>query len=330
MTAKTGKRLNHLGKSIVAAAQEKEKSKDELLSEIAFIDGALNAAIDAFVIFDLKGRPLKWNRVVAEMTGYSDRELGSLNVMDVVAKERRGDVARTLKKTLKDGRATIEVEVVSKNGDHIPLEVTGALLKDNKDRPIGLCAIGRDVTERKKAEKELVESELKFRTLFESASDAIFIHDLEGHFIEVNEVAVKRLGYSREELLTMTPVDIDTPEFAELIPSRMKLLEETGAAVFETAQIARGGKIIQLEVNCRVIEYQGQKCVLTIARDITDRKKAEEELRENESKYRFMAENLNDVAWTVDLNMNTTYASPSIEKVLRSEEHTSELQSHGT
>ena len=74
----------------------------------------------------------------------------------------------------------------------------------------------------RQTEKALQEAEEKFRNLFNGASDAIFIHDLKGHFLEVNEIACKRLGYSREELLRMTAIDIDTEEYAPLVAERIK------------------------------------------------------------------------------------------------------------
>jgi PAS domain S-box-containing protein len=127
--------------------------------------------------------------------------------------------------------------------------------------------------------ESLSRSEKRFRSLFSSAGDAIFIHDLEGHFLEVNPEACDRLGYSREELLDMTPMDIDTPEFAALVRARVKKMLSEDRILVETAHERRDGTVIPIELSSRVIEYEGEPAIISIARDITARKRAEEALR---------------------------------------------------
>jgi diguanylate cyclase (GGDEF)-like protein/PAS domain S-box-containing protein len=129
-----------------------------------------------------------------------------------------------------------------------------------------------DVTQRELAESERLRAVARFHTLFNHATDAIFIHDREGHFLEVNLVACERLGYSREELLKLTPQDIDTNEYAALVGQRLAELEQRGELVFESAHMARDGRVIPVEISSRVIDYQGQPAILGTARDITARK----------------------------------------------------------
>jgi len=126
----------------------------------------------------------------------------------------------------------------------------------------------------------LRESESRYRTLFNSASDAIFIYDISsGRYIEINQVACDRLDYSRGELLAKTPMDISSPQYAALVPERIEELRERGHKFFETEHVRRDGAIIPTEVSNRIIEYSGKQAVLTIARDITERKQYEETLR---------------------------------------------------
>ena len=135
-----------------------------------------------------------------------------------------------------------------------------------------------EIAERKGAEKALRESEEKFRNLFNNASDAIFIHDLEGHFFEVNQAACDSLGYTRDELVKMTPEDLDPPDVAALVPGRFEEIIRVGNKVFESVQIRRDGSIMPCEMNARLIDYRGTKAILAIVRDITERKKMENEL----------------------------------------------------
>jgi len=145
--------------------------------------------------------------------------------------------------------------------------------------PEGILCISTDITARKRAEQALRASEEKFRTLFDNAGDAIFIHDTEGRFLEANRAACQRLGYSREELLQMTPADIDSPTFTSLIPERLRQLQREGRAIFETAHVSRDGREIPIEISAQLVEFAGQPAVLSIARDISERKEAEEALR---------------------------------------------------
>jgi two-component system cell cycle sensor histidine kinase/response regulator CckA len=136
-----------------------------------------------------------------------------------------------------------------------------------------------EIAERKWAEEALRESESRYRTLFNNASDIIFIHDLSGHTLDFNQVACERLGYSRQELLGMTPMDIDAPEYGALVPERINELRQSGHIIFETSHVTKEGKAIPTEVSTRLVEYAGKPAVLSIARDITKRKQAEEEGR---------------------------------------------------
>ena len=127
----------------------------------------------------------------------------------------------------------------------------------------------------------LASSEKKFKTLFNSASDAIFIHNFQGSILEANERGCKRLGYSRKEILEMSPSSFESPRFARKFPNRLKKLQEKGYLFAETEHISRSGKVIATEINARVINFNKQKAVLVIARDITKRKKAEQRIAKN-------------------------------------------------
>jgi len=134
--------------------------------------------------------------------------------------------------------------------------------------------------ERQRAEPALRESESRYKALFDSASDAIVIHDMEGRFLEVNRVLCERLGYSRDELLQMTVMDIDAPEYAALLPQRIQELRRRGRILFDTAHVRRDGCVIPIELSSRIVEYAGALAILSIGRDITERKQAEESLRQ--------------------------------------------------
>jgi PAS domain S-box-containing protein len=159
------------------------------------------------------------------------------------------------------------------------------LVKGEMSSPLLVRSV-RYAIERNRAEQDLRESEEKYRTLFESAGDSLLIHDLDGRLLDVNQVAAGRLGYSREELLAMNLMEIVPPEFAALVPDRIGKVAVIGHQVFETAHVTRDGRHIPIEASARVIPYRGGTAILSISRDITDRKQTEAALQESEERFR--------------------------------------------
>ncbi|MDA8226739.1 MAG: PAS domain S-box protein [Desulfitobacterium hafniense] len=113
----------------------------------------------------------------------------------------------------------------------------------------------------------------KYQFLFNMVNDAIFFHVLNGNFVEVNDVACKLLGYSREELLQMSPKDLDDPDYPK--PDAVQTLMREGRVVIEMVHICKDGRKLPVELNARLIELGNKKLVLTIARDIGERKRTE-------------------------------------------------------
>ena len=141
----------------------------------------------------------------------------------------------------------------------------------------GVVTASIDITDRYQAEQELKRSEERFRTLFESAGDAIFISDVAGRFVEVNEAACERLGYTREELLGLSVAEISLPGAAPAIDSRIATIQENGGLAFETVHLKRDGTPIPVEMISTILDLGGEPAVLGIARDARDRKRAETE-----------------------------------------------------
>lgn len=114
-----------------------------------------------------------------------------------------------------------------------------------------------------------------FRDFFELAADPIFVLDIAGKFVEVNQAACKHTGYSRETLLQMTLADIDDPEYQELIPERIAQLKRDREATFEAVHVHCDGRRIPVEMHIRLIEHEGCLFTLNICRDISERKQQE-------------------------------------------------------
>jgi len=136
---------------------ERKRAEEELRAEKAFSESMLNAMVDTVFVFDPDtGKPLRWNKAFNEISGYADEEIVSIQAPDGWYDE--ADLKRaeaTTKKVFRDGRATVEMSLIAKDGRLIPTEYTGSLVKNTEGKPEYILAIGRDITERKRAREAL-------------------------------------------------------------------------------------------------------------------------------------------------------------------------------
>lgn len=151
---------------------------------------------------------------------------------------------------------------------HLPTKEEIEILKANAN----LAAIAINY---KIATDALCESEQKFKGIFNSINDQIYISELNGKLISVNQVVVDTLGYSKEDILSTCPAEIVPSKYIQRMPELIKVLETEGRAIYETEAIRKDGTIIPLEINARFIVYNEKKMILSVARDISERKKAE-------------------------------------------------------
>jgi PAS domain S-box-containing protein len=174
---------------------------------------------------------------------------------------------------------------------------------------------GTDITEQRDAEQKTQLSEQKFRVLFENSVDSIMILDMDCNILEVNHSLCNLLLYPREELLQLSKSDLIASEYLRSCKEEAASAIENGHVVFETECLRKDGSRVPMEMSVKVIEYEGKPAILTNGRDITERKRTEQTLRENEEKFRMLAENANDVIWTMDENGRFLYVSPSVFKL---------------
>ncbi|MCG2776892.1 MAG: PAS domain S-box protein [Desulfobacterales bacterium] len=168
--------------------------------------------------------------------------------------------------------------------------------------------------ESKHAEETLRASEGKYRALFETAQDAIFLSDERGRFLDVNHAACESLGYLKEELLELHNKDIDADPsgYEAFMKVRDGLVDHMR---FDVDQRRKDGTLLPVEITGCFFTSGGQRISLAIARDITERKRSEDAMRESEKKYRDLVENISDVIYTIDTDGVMTYISPAIESI---------------
>jgi two-component system, sensor histidine kinase len=185
----------------------------------------------------------------------------------------------------------------------------------------GYIGTGYDVNEQKEAEDALKYNEEKYRTLFNNVNDAIFAYEIpedrkvkSAKFIEVNDVAIERLQYSRDEFLEMTPADINAPGIAKILDYNITSLAKDKHLTFEAIHISKNGKRIPTEISSHCFTMNGKEIVLSIARDISERQKAEILLKESEARFHAFMNNAPVLAFIKDEIGRYIYANPVFEK----------------
>lgn len=158
----------------------------------------------------------------------------------------------------------------------------------------------------------------RYQALFNRSLDAVYLHDFVGNFFDANEAALTLLGYTREDIPTLNFSSLLSQEDLPQALANLNELLATGTqkAVSEFRLRSKDGGIVTIEAKASVIYRKGQPhSILGIARDITARKRLDEQLRSSERLYRLLADNMNDSVWLMDMDLHTLYCSPSSERL---------------
>jgi PAS domain S-box-containing protein len=245
------------------------------------------AAMDAIVMVDDQGLITFWNPAAERMFGFPPEEALGRGVAELMVsdrlKERFTEEQRILRET---GRGpsvekASEVEALRRDGTVFPAEVSvSTIMVDDRWHAVLLF---RDITERKRAERELVESDKKYRSIFDTANDAIFVHDPKtGRITDVNKKMCEMYGCTPEEAVRMTVGDLSAQRLAytqQDASRHIRQAVEEGPQLFEWLAKDVIGREFWVEVNLKLVELGGEEKLLAIVRDIGERKMAEEALR---------------------------------------------------
>ncbi len=176
----------------------------------------------------------------------------------------------------------------------------------------------QEITEQKQADRELKESDQRYSALFDQSLESVFISDLEGNFLDANDVGLNLLGYKREEIPYHSFATVVSEDRLQKAMEKLSEVIETGTMteLVELELKKKDGGTVLMEIMASLIYKKDVPyAVMGIGRDISARKQAEAELKESEEQYRLLAENVNDVIWVRDQDLKMTYVSPSVERL---------------
>ena len=241
---------------------------------------------------DKNGKILFANRCAFEAFGHTQEDFDKgLTIFEMVIPEDRGRVKQNFQMLL-EKKKLIGNEYTALRKDHTTFPVIASanvIIQDNK--PVGVRGVVIDITERKRAEEALKESEEKYRLLIENAAEAIFVAQ-DGMLKFANRKTTEMIGYSKEELTSKPFPEFIHPDDRMLVLDRhLKRLQGEGSpSVYPFRIVHKSGNIKWVELNTVLITWEGRPATLNFLSDITERKEAEEALQESEKKFRVLTE----------------------------------------
>lgn len=257
----------------------------------------LSSMAEGVITTDKDGGIVYMNPAAEQITGWKKQEAKNRplhHVYDVSVESTGLPVTNIVSRILKEG-VPIELEnntvLKTRNSDELIINNSGSPLFDNDGNINGAVLVFNDITSDKKNKIQLKESEEKYRNLIDHAADGIFILDQQGSFIDVNSSGCAMMGYTKEEVLRLNLSDITPQEFIDKMPINMNDLLSGKILLIERQYQRKDGTKFYAEASAKLIA--GGK-IQSIVRDITQRKKAEEELKQSEERYRLFIEQATD------------------------------------
>ncbi len=315
----SGKVLKLMG--ITEDITERKQIEDALRESEASQSAILNNAPYLVWLKDTEGRYLKVNKTYADYARLKEaRQVIGKTDFDLwpreLAEKYRADDAEVMSL-----RQQKRVEEPSFDGDKMHwTETFKTPVIDDNGHILGTTGFARDITERKQAELALAESENRFREIFNTVSDAIFIHDAEtGRILDVNRRMLEMYGFTREQALACGPDDLSagTPPYsAAEAAEKIRMARVVGPQTFVWLARARDGHLFWVEVSLQFAFIGSQQRILATVRDITERKNAEAALQESEYRWKFALEGSGDGLWDWNVADNTVFYSKRWKEML--------------
>ena len=271
-------------------------------------------APEIFFIVDLKGKFILINQAIRRITGHPTPSILEKDLQSLVAPEYQDKVFNILNEAPQGiQNPYLEIEIISSNGNRIPLEVHMKTVRDKKKRIMALRGVARDITERKKIEAAFKASEEKFSNLTEHAKDVVLIVQ-DGICKSANKATSQILGYSVEEFRGKRFFEWFPSKGKEILAQRHKerLAGEEVPPSLKTKILHKDGNIKEIEFSSSIVQFDGRPAEMGIIQDISDLKSLEEALKRAEEKYQILVDNINEIIFMMNPGGKFTFISSAI------------------
>ncbi len=303
----TGSPITNSAGEVVALSAVLRDTSERRAAERArdLLASTVESSADAILSTSLDGTICSWNQGAAAMFGYSGQEVAGKSAA-ILAPPGRGEEVRRHLATIARGYAVDSFDTVlqTRDGGDIPVSLSISPIRNPAGEVIGVAGIARDIRERLAAEQKLRLGEELFREGFQHAPFGMAVVSMDGRFLQVNGALCRMLGYSQEELANTPWTVLVHPEDLLAARQNMERLVESpgGLAIAERRYLHRKGNVVLTNLKVSLIrdsESRPQHFVAHVE-DITERKRAEEALRESEARFRIMADSCPAVMWMTD------------------------------
>ena len=284
--------------------------------ELRIKEAAFSSSLTGIGIEDLRGKLTYVNQSMIKMWGYEyPEEVVGTPGMRYWRDQKKAHAA--FLEVLRRGKWTGELVGIKKDGSHFNVKISATAIYNEKGNPILVMGSFEDNTEQKKAQIAIRESEAIFHALFAKNQASILLLDVNDPslpIVDANDAAIRFYGYSREDLLKKTMMDLNTLP-AEETRQRISRNREQNKTIFEFQHRLANGEIRDVETYSGPIDVRGRKLVYVAVHDITERKRMQRELQQSEERYRALAENSPN-AILVHSDNKIVYANQEAKKIL--------------
>ncbi len=283
---------------------------------------------EGYFELDLAGNYTFANDAECRNMGYSREELIGMNNRQYQDERTVQEMYQRFRRLYQTGEPikVLYVEIIRKNGTKGFNEVSVSLIRDAEGKPIGFRGISRDITERKQAEEALRESESKYRFMTDNVADIIWTVDMNLNFTYISPSVQRFRGLTVEEAMSQKIHEVLTPASLQYA---FKVMEEENKALMdnpgrisdkltiELEEYCKDGSTIWTENELKYLPGEDGKPIgiIGVTRDISERKRVEEALRQSNEQYRLLANHTTDIVWLINRNLETIYTSPNVEKI---------------
>jgi PAS domain S-box-containing protein len=279
----THEKLEKKVKELEDEVIELKRVAKELHESHDYLKSLFNYANAPIIVWDPETRITRFNHALERLTGYKAEEVIGKKLTMLFPQESRDESLGKIGRTLEgEYWESVEIPILHKNGDiRIALWNSANIYAEDRTTLLATIAQGMDITERKRAEEALRESEERYRSILETAPHSITITRVkDGRYLQVNEAFCQMRGYSREEVLGRTPFDLNLYVNPEDREHFIKILKEKGEVNgFKVQYQKRDGTTIDTLLSARPLEYENEDCLIAVVTDVTELKGAQEALK---------------------------------------------------
>ncbi len=279
---------------------ERKRTEEEIVKARNIAEKLIDTLPGVFYFYDETGKFIRWNKQFELVTGYSGQEIAGMQPTQFFADDTKEYIRKKIKAVFEKGMSDAEADFQTKSGQRISYYFKAVLL-EYEGKPC-LLGSGIDISERRRAEEELRTSEKKYKLLFETNPLPMWMTTIPGlDIIEVNEAAIKRYGYSREEFIKLNARDLRPQEDVKHFEQEVKKMKPGITNTRSWRHKKKDGSVIHVEIFSYEIVYEGKRVWLGLSNDITEKVKAEEALKASEKKYKLLFENNPMPMWMLSL-----------------------------